>query len=277
MALKTRRANTSDIYYMALELAREEQCSGLKCPFCEGGETGERSLSVKREEFYAQYKCHRASCGKSGRVPMIGSAPVTTKIRSEVGRYNNIISKLSTVPTDIISILTDKYHFNKVDLGRLDAKWSEELNRLAIPIFSMSSVNTGVTLRSFDEKAVPKTLNYITNFTRPPTAWYRNYNTGSKKIIVVEDQLSAARASSFVTAIALCGCSINIFGIKEIANHDPDHVVFCLDADAFSEGLILQKKWGGMFKNCTVAKPPKDLKNMNPDELREFMTELFGE
>ena len=55
---------------IAGELALDEQATGLTCPYCAGGSSGEKSLSVIRKANKAEYFCHRASCNMHGAVNM---------------------------------------------------------------------------------------------------------------------------------------------------------------------------------------------------------------
>ena len=57
-----------EIIRVAAGLAPGQSRSGLMCPYCLGGASGERSLSVYQRDDGLGYgwRCHRASCGKWG-------------------------------------------------------------------------------------------------------------------------------------------------------------------------------------------------------------------
>ncbi len=280
MAVKAKRnfeTGLTEIYDMAMELGDGEQGTGFKCPFCEGGDKKERSFSVKREAGKAQYICHRASCGRRGVIPATGTAIVKDKPETEMAPFQRAVSSLVELPNEMKKLLEERYYFNSTDFGRLDAKWAPAMERMFMPICSLDYQKSGGTLRSFKPDVKPKTYTYVNKFDRPTQAWYRNWSNGTTdNILIVEDQLSAARVANVTSAVALCGTNINLQGIREIANVDPQEVVFCLDADAFKTGLALQAKWGGMFKKCKVVKPPKDLKNLNRVELQDFIRSSFS-
>lgn len=267
---------------LAAGLIDGEQRSGEVCPFCEGGVGKERSFSISRQGTKCPYTCHRNSCNRKGATHV--GVDVAAKVEykePEMSRFDVISKMLAPIPSEIEKMLREKYFFNATDLVRLDPRWSAEMKRLWMPILSKRgdffTMEVGGVLRSFEEGVTPKTYNFINNFEAPIVSLYRNRIVDWRKIIIVEDQLSAVRACNTASSCALLGTNMNLSVVRLLANLEPEHVVFCLDPDAFAKSVELHKQWAGMFRRCTIVKPPKDLKNMDGRDCQEFIKAAFGD
>ena len=269
-------SSTTILYELAIQLPKHVQRSGLLCPFCSGGDKKEKTFSMKRTESSVSYICHRASCGKRGNMQLIGPAPEKEEsAKTELHKFSK--AKLSPIlPNSIVQLLVEKYHYSTLDIARLSAEWCEDMDRIFIPIFSYNNINVGGVFRSMSGE-IPKAYTYHFNLNYPSISFYNNHVSVYKNIIIVEDQLSACRAANTATAVALHGTNLNLLAAREICHRNPNHVVICLDGDAFNKGLQLQEKWGGLSNRCTIVKPPKDLKDMPRLELQAFIREQFGE
>lgn len=263
----------SIIKELALTLSDSEQLGGLLCPFCHGGDKKEKTFSLKRDFNQAIFNCHRATCGRKGYLIVgLQNMVVQAKKTTHVTPFTDAIRSLSPLPTNVKKMLSEKYYMFETDFARLDARWSNKLQRVVMPILSPDRTNLGATLRSYTEGVRPKSYKYINNFNVPAISFYRCLNTGWDKLVIVEDQVSAARGANTVSTVALLGTNVNLPSIKLMKDLRPKVVVICLDADAFPTALKIHERWSNFFDcKCKVVKPPKDLKDMTRLELQDFL------
>ncbi len=266
--------NDSVLKQLGAAMAEQEQLSGLMCPFCNGGGSLERTLSMKRNGNQISYICHRDGCKKKGFFLVVGPAPLPA---TKAAKFSKALKDLKELPAGVKDMLAAKYHMNTTDLVRIEAKWQPDMRRVCFPILSPERNLVGYTMRSYEKDVKPKSYKAITNFALPALSYYRCWATGFDKLLIVEDQVSACRAANTASAVALCGTNINLTMVRHMKNLFPKRVVICLDADAFGTAIKIQERWGGMFEKCKVVKPPKDLKDMERDQLRSFINAAFGE
>lgn len=103
----------------------------------------------------------------------------------------------------------------------------------------------------------------VISFTEKDSlAWYPNPRADS--IIVVEDQLSAVRASQYMTAVALLGTHMNEPMVLEIRErHQP--VYLALDADAVAKAVKYVVKYRSLLP-MQLLTLDKDIKDMTHEE-----------
>ena len=90
-------------------------------------------------------------------------------------------------------------------------------------MYNEDGENTGAVLRSLSG-AKPKALTHTEDGAM---AWYRNWQ--SDLLIIVEDQLSAIRASKYMNAVALLGTNLNEERAQAIARMKWFRVLIALD------------------------------------------------
>lgn len=246
------------------DLADGETRGGQLCPFCKGGSTGERSLSVSRVGDVLLWKCHRASCGISGRSgSKAGGGAKRTAVPAAKGVVGRIFYRnAERLPDGISSNLVDRYYFSTRELSLLG--WNDDVMRVVIPVYDIDGSVAGCVLRAEDGRQ-PKALNYT-----EPGAIGVFFNTSSDRCVIVEDLYSALRASKYVNGVAILGTHLNEERIEAIRQLRCKEYMLALDADAFSKTI----KYVTQFRSQLPMRPlriDKDIKNMTPAELEGLL------
>lgn len=131
-----------------------------------------------------------------------------------------------------------------------------------MPVFDESLEVYGFTARRLDEQKGPKTLSFLENSRG---SWYPC--STSRKLIIVEDQLSAIRASKYVNAVALLGTDITDALLDILRDIDYTDVVLALDKDAYRKALKTAARLRNKLK-MRVLKLHVDLKDLPEDRLK---------
>lgn len=160
--------------------------------------------------------------------------------------------------------LFENYRLTESAIRLHQIGWSSKEERLVLPVRNYDGEITGAVLRSLSG-AKPKALTH----TEPGAiAWYPNLR--SDLLIIVEDQLSAMRASEHMNAVALLGTNLNDERAQEIASHRFFRVLIALDKDArpvMMRHVISNRSY---FRLQPIL-IDKDLKNMSEEELIECL------
>lgn len=253
------------------ELGNGTSAAGQLCPACQGGRTGERTLSVARRENSLVWNCHRDSCGFSGRENGRGAygqtATSQVSCRGLVGRQ--AVRESTGLKQEVALYLAENYGLgHPAIIQRSGLAWSDEENRLVLPVYNAAGECTGAVLRSLSG-AQPKALTHTEELAM---AWYTK--RGSSQLIIVEDQLSAIRASEYMNAVALLGTNLNEQRAYEIYKQQYDQNYIALDADAIKQQTKLVMQHRGMLRLIPLILK-KDIKNHSQQELEEFMHETL--
>jgi len=268
--------------YVQLRHAAAELESGttsrIECPFCNGGSDRETSFAITRtSDAEALYKCHRASCGKAGRLAVWGfrlrqiSDNSTTKGKSFTPRlYTRETRELGEGWT---SELLDRYDI-KCDESAW-AGWREESysKLLVCPVRSPLGVVRGYETRrskvQVHNVSSPKTEPYRI-LDEPWLGWYRRIATGP--VIVIEDPISSLKVSRHFQVACLHGSHINLDMLIEIISLiGNDEIILALDRDATSKALKFVVEWRFLAPNFRCVPLSKDLKYSNDSEIREIL------
>ena len=133
--------------------------------------------------------------------------------------------------------------------------------RLVMPVYNPEGEAYGYVARKLDNQPGPKTLSMINDSVG---SWY--LCSGSSELIVVEDQLSAIRASEYMNAVALLGTNLADGTLREIKAFNPSMTFIALDKDAFPLSIKMAHKVRKVVPT-KVIRLTKDLKDMKEDEL----------
>lgn len=241
----------------------------MDCVFCEGGDHNDRNtLSVTRDsQGLVLYTCHRAKCGVRGRVLTLGAgfSTATTGQKTFIPKpYKGPVRELTI---EELSVMSDLW---RVDLeDAYHSGWGCALNEggylpLLMPVMAPTGALRGHVLRVQNEDG-SKTVRSFKILDEPWLAWYV---TKSTDIVVVEDQISALRASEFCTAVALLGTEMSQEKFEEVVGlSGVRRVWFALDRDALKDGLDLLRRYRLYFPNINILILPKDIKNMSTSEM----------
>ena len=161
---------------------------------------------------------------------------------------------------------------SKAGLGEADTK-------LYIPVRDKNGKEVGYVLRKLDKsQAGPKSVLHIDEDCAI-LSWYpKGYGLDQKsKLVIVEDQLSAIRASTYMDAVALIGTNLSENKVADIIKAKKRRVIIALDKDATGKAAILVKKYRVLFDSVELLPLDKDLKDMSRDELEDLLGhETYG-
>lgn len=257
-------------------LAQGVSVAGRICPKCFGGRSNEGSLSVTRSDYTLLYKCHRAACDFAGKASVVGGGggqqTVGDGARKRIsGQDRYAALGRGRIPEGIRAWLAQKYHLSEYHFAKGGLSWTKDhstgpvAGRLVMPVVDEGMTLYGYTARKLDDQPGPKTLSFFEN---KRGAWY--FNPSSLDVIIVEDQLSAIRASKYINAVALMGTDIPEAVLNTLRDK-AGKIFLALDKDAYRKSLKITMKNAARIK-LTPIKVPKDLKDMNEHELIECLT-----
>lgn len=253
----------------------------MACPECKGGRTGEISLGVVQSSKDGSWwaSCWRASCSANKRLDGLFE-PGEKEPLPDIS-YRGPVAE---VPEDIMVWCRKRFP------AVLDAdfehmiKYNPERNTLLLPIRNESGITIG-----FVEKCAspnwgddcPLTSQGELGWRAKVKTWYHNhevkdgmswYTNGGHHALLVEDQLSAIVAFSYVHSPVVCllGTGFNKQKCAELQQAGITSVTFALDADATGQAFAHAKKWGLAFDHVKVVVLPKDFKDMTEHELLDF-------
>jgi hypothetical protein len=261
-------------------LAEGVSCRGELCPKCGGGRNREKTFGVSRLSGRLVFNCYRASCGFKGSTTSSGRPVVPSEGARQPeridGRSRYQALGKGPVPEDVRKYLDGKYGLVKHLLAKGQFHWTEEHSppghgRLVMPLLNTGGEAYGYVARKLDTQYGPKAL---TMCGANEGSWYPC--EGSDELIIVEDQLSALRASEFMNAVALLGVNVTDAMIKEIKKTGYSAVFLALDADAFPTAIKLAHKLRNFFK-VKVIKLDCDIKDMTDQAIADVMFEAGAE
>lgn len=246
----------------------------MVCPFCGGGASGERSMSIKlsEENGLLLYHCFRANCPAAGVIGNTGNVIRMTRPAPSTWQPWDCSGFNAYIP---------EYGMDKVNEWRLSVAtsgilWDDDTHRLALPVYGPMEDLRGYVLRAVDNRR-PKTLSARLRNDVPFQSWTRRgshlYQPG--RIYVVEDIPSAERLRYLGRqAVALLGCTPSEEALGEIATEARRRggceLAIALDADATQQALRLQRQYG-MRGSSRVLVLPKDIKDMTDIEVIEWL------
>ena len=243
------------------------------CPFCGGGSSQERSMSIKRdsETGLILYHCFRAHCSEGSGV--LGGAKNLIRIRKpELPRFipwneEGIRPLDSRTPPWVYIQLRDWGLWDLVPMWGYDPRD----DRLLMPIRGPLGEMRGWVRRRNPASDVPKVLMGRVVDNQPMVSYvFASKAPERHTLVCVEDIPSAWRVSrAGVDAVALLGCTPSDEVLDEIRSvrrrYSNGRVVFALDPDATSQALSLARKYG-LRGAADVLILDKDFKNMTKEE-----------
>jgi hypothetical protein len=266
------RIIVSEIKLLAAGVPAGQTKAGETCPFCLGGNSGEKTFSVtKKESGEILYKCHRGKCGSAGRVAgFISDDTPQEKKPPRVFRGNT-----QFLSDEQMKFFHTKFNLTAREIGRGGLQWCPELQQIVHPVFSPQSINNvrGVVLRDYRNKSID---GYREKEHEPWQAWYLRDPEllGERKgLVIVEDQLSALKASRFWNGVALLNMTITVDKVLEIKNfcerNSVKKIALVLDSDAQSQAIAFAQRWQGILEGLRVhfSTNNKDLKYWQENEI----------
>lgn len=248
------------------------------CPWCIGGTTKEKSFAVSRtSDAEAKYICHRASCGRHGRIAVWGfrieaSDPTPKAGKSFTPRLHSRDTR--ELGEEWASELLDLYGIDRSEADRLE--WRVELGsgNLVVPVRSPSGVVRGVEVRRSKVQvpfiSTPKTEPHRV-LDEPWMGWYREISTGP--VIFVEDAISALKVSRHFQVACLHGSHITqdmMLEAVSVVGNDP--TIIALDRDATGKAIKFASEWRFIAPNFRAVPLSKDLKYNSDDEIKRILS-----
>lgn len=249
------------------------------CPWCGGGASNEPAFAVTRtSEAEAVYKCHRATCGRAGRLAVWGfKLRQISDNSAETGK--SFTPRLHTAQTRELGAewaaeLLDLYGLRREEA--VGAEWRVELGsgNLVVPVRSPNGVARGVEVRrskvQVPHVSSPKTESYRV-LDEPWLGWFRTIETGP--VVLVEDAISALKISRHFQVACLHGSHITLEMLLEILEITgvKQEIVLALDRDATSKALKFIVEWRFLAPNFRAVPLSKDLKYSNDLEIKEIL------
>lgn len=246
------------------------------CPWCGGGESNEKSFAITRTSAAeAKYCCHRASCGRHGRIAVWGFR-LDQVLDNSTQKGESFTPRLYTGDTrelgdEWIAELLDLYGIWPLEAH--GASWREEIGsgNLVVPVTSPLGVVRGYEVRRSKVQipfvSAPKTKSYRI-LDEPWLGWYRSTKTGPT--IVVEDAISALKVSRHFQVVCLHGSHISLEMLLEIigvvGNSD---IILALDEDATEKALKFVVEWRFLAPNFRCIPLSKDMKYWSDKQIIE--------
>ena len=247
------------------------------CPFCKGGASNETTFWMMRENTSVLYKCYRAKCGAGGKINVRSGTANQRKI--ELGGKRRV---LETSPKELgeeeYEYITRRYYLSdeevkRSELGITNLHTHKTPTRLYIPMFRRDRTIRGYTARDLSGLEDKKAITFKWRDDEPNLSWHNCRS--SKALIIVEDQFSAIRASTYMNAVALMGVTLNKAKVDEIIRAGFTWAFIALDKDATRASIKTALEWRSYLK-LRVLKLEEDLKDLSREELEKFMKELDG-
>jgi hypothetical protein len=252
------------------QLGHHERASGLLCPKCRGGQSGERSLLAWRTGLELRAKCKRAKCGWYGRWDSVdlGMLPLGAGTPAQGKRY-----VLETMPLTehLQAALEARYRVQGETLAHYGVRQMSGGRAVYAPVWSPDRRLRGWVRRWLDG-TLPKVKGYP-GWDHPQgaawMAWFPRQRGGL--VVAVEDVFSAMRLwERGISAVALLGVSLSGVKLAELRRF-AGTIVLALDDDAF--GLALET---AVRHSIQVRFVEPDIKDMTEEQLTRWITALHS-
>ena len=258
------------------------------CPYCNGGSSKEKSLSLYRSNNLTAYAtCFRASCDfgtQHLKLYNVNGELLTSQTRAKNLRVPKKAFRLERLKISVRlrDLIRSKYSMTDDKMAYARIQETKD-GRAIFPIFSPQRKTRGDVLRVISSRyapphmvnpgTIPKAMNMVNSDDTVLLSWYfkdRHQEKASDTLIITEDIPSALRCIDYCDSVALLGTKLGPDKIKEIKSMRYKNVYLCLDPDANRIIANHIRRNAGIL-NMKTKFLSKDLKDTNPQELDEFM------
>lgn len=255
--------------------------SGLMCPACQGGRSGEHSLSMFEPEgtygLLVRLLCHRAGCGYRALVAREASssymaapvrvAPFRPKPRPFL---RPTMARTGALALLLLARYAIDAETSALFVRSLGGDYDSVPTRAVLSCLGPYGQDRGDTLRFLDG-STPKTISYLTT-DEPKLAWYHQHLSGV--LVIVEDQLSAMTLYSMgYDAVALMGTNLGEYKVAEIMAQHYGKVLLALDKDAFAKACAYARRWPALVPVLL----DRDIKDAFPDDTKARLKQAMGQ
>jgi hypothetical protein len=239
------------------------------CPEC----GRDRKLSLKRTDSGLLYCCLRATCGFKGFVGnVLGGAEPRAGRKDTPRRARPFEGRLQPLTPAQAAWFWERFEIAPRAAEGYGVRYAPEQGAFSFEVREARGYGRGTVLRYYDGSE-PKTVAYPEHPDKPWQAWYaRRHPIRRQRIILVEDQVSAMKAASYMPAVALLGTNLSTAGALEISAVQPSEVIIALDYDATEQAFRIAAAFDLMFKSMRVLPLEKDVKDTPHTELREILS-----
>jgi hypothetical protein len=245
----------------------------LVCPFCHGGGSGEKSMSLThREDGALLFHCYRGNCGASGCLGggrmAIGAIP--TPARAAPHNYEQELSEIGREQM-FWGMSGHVLHGHRV------RAWN---GRLAFPIWSPSGSLRGRVFRRNPNTLFgvgPKSLTHMYTTDGPSLAWGWSAGVLRGPVVVVEDAVSCLKLDTMgVRSVALLGTGMTEANKMEL-RANARRVFWALDRDAIGQSLAHDRENRLYFDKSEVLLIPRDFKDQTYEEIAECLSDVCSD
>ncbi len=252
------------------QLGPREMASGLRCPGCHGGTSGERSVTASLKGLALRARCWRNKCGWWGQWDI-------TDVGGLVAKESGWRPKrywLDTLPiTDAtVAALEARYGVLPLTIARYGLRQHAAGIAAYCPVRSPKGESRGWVRRWLDGTK-PKVQGYPADtlaYGEPWQAWFRPaVDSGTGLVVCVEDVFSAMRLAQVgITSVSLLGVHLTALKVAELRN-ERAQIVLALDADAYGRATDSALRYMVHVRRLAV-----DIKDMTAEELTQWTISL---
>lgn len=247
--------------------------SGLLCPYCHGGGSGERSMSMKGYVDGVAWKCWRNSCGKSGRLNV-----KTGFLSTDNEKDKSNVVELPWVKLYETQPITNDWETELLKYGILKQQahmkgWQcNFLGNLVIPLKRPTGPSVvGHEFRNKDGRQPKSRINLTSKSDFPRNA----IETAKGKrdvVLIVEDSLSALKASVVCRTYSLQGTNFTQRHAEELADEwKAKTYMLALDRDATRKAGDLLQRYRFILPTMKLCPINRDIKHFRVAEIEELV------
>jgi hypothetical protein len=258
------------------QLGQRERASGLLCPWCHGGQSGERSLIAWWDGVNIKAKCKRAKCGEWGAWDGVdlGGIPAA----SAVDKPKRYLVETLPLADATRTALEARYAVQPETMARYGLRQNTAGTACYCPVYGPTGKSRGWVRRWLDG-TVPKVKGYPSHDHPEGAAWMAWYRVARPTptaellplVVCVEDVFSAMRLWQVgITSVALLGVSLTPVRVAELRRFATS-IVVALDADAWPLAISAALRF-----HTEVRRVEPDIKDMTEEQLTTWTNALFS-
>jgi DNA primase len=190
------------------------------------------------------------------------------------------IPKLVQLPESVIEYLKERYELDEGKIQKQGWAWTYWMGgALAMPIRNRWFNVVGFNLRTL--KAPKRSRIILCDPSSEVLAYYIAesepagiLNNAHLPLLVVEDQLSALKASKWLNSVALCGTNLSDGKVVDLTKTHAKHVIIALDNDASHKAVDYLRKYSVFFDKLSVLLLDKDIKDCSENEIVKLLKKV---
>jgi len=264
------------VYEESIGLEVGKSCRSISCPGC----GRHQDFSVTRHEDCIKYNCFRAACPTRGTIELSPLERVNIKDIQQnkflPKYYGKALYKLTEPMRHLI---TDTWGLTRAQQIQNGLKWAKDTSRLYLPIYGHLGDRVGGITKIFNKcdlyENEPKSIVYwsddVPKIDYTSDTLYKTDYKDKKTVIIVEDKLSAIRASAHYPTVSLSGVFLSEDAAIQLSGKY-DNLVVALDQDTWHHktpvGAKIIELYNLYFKSVQSLYIEKDFKDMTEEELK---------